>query len=373
MIHRVLENVIAKHFFRGKAIIITGPRQVGKTTLVKRLSDSVGEKTLWINGDEADTNDLLANATSTRLKSLIGNNKLLVIDEAQKINKIGLTLKLIVDNLKDIQVIVTRSSSLDIANHLNEPLTGRKFEYNLYPISFEEMVNHTSEIEETRLLEHRLVYGYYPDIINNPGEEQKLIQLITSSYLYKDVLALEQIRKPVLIDKMLQALALQMGNEVSYNELGQLVGADKETVEKYIDLLEKSFVIFTLQSLNRNMRSELKKSKKIYFWDNGVRNAIIKNFNPLNLRQDVGALWENFMITERIKHNHYRQLYTNSWFWRTVTQQEIDYVEEYEGKLHAYEFKWSDDKIRFPKSFSEVYPGSELKHVTRKNFKEIIL
>jgi predicted AAA+ superfamily ATPase len=361
------------HFFRGKAIIITGPRQVGKTTLVNKLSDSVGEKTLWINGDEAGTNELLANATSTRLKALIGNNKLLVMDEAQKIDNIGLTLKLIVDNLKDIQVIVTGSSSLEIANNLNEPLTGRKFEYHLYPLSFGEMVNHTSEIEETRLLEHRMVYGYYPDVINNPGEEQKLIQLISNSYLYKDLLALEQIRKPVLLDKMLQALALQMGNEVSFNELGQLVGADKETIEKYIDLLEKSFVIFTLQSLNRNMRNELKKAKKIYFWDNGIRNAIIKNFNPLSLRQDVGALWENFMITERIKYNHYRQLYTNSWFWRTFTQQEIDYVEEYEGKLHAFEFKWNDDKVRFPKSFSEAYPNSEFNHITRRNFKEIIL
>lgn len=373
MVHRVLENVIAKHFFRGKAVIITGPRQVGKTTLVNRLRDLVGEKTLWINGDEADTNDLLSNATSTRLKALIGNNKLLVIDEAQKINNIGLTLKLIVDNLKDIQVIVTGSSSLDIANHLNEPLTGRKFEYNLYPLSFGEMVNHTSEIEETRLLEHRLVYGYYPDVVNNPGEEQKMIQLITNSYLYKDILALEQIRKPVLVDKMLQALALQMGNEVSYNELGQLVGADKETIEKYIDLLEKSFVIFTLPSLNRNMRNELKKAKKVYFWDNGIRNAIIKNFNPINLRQDVGALWENFVITERIKFNHYRELYTNKWFWRTITQQEIDFVEEYEGKLHAYEFKWNNDKVRFPKSFAEAYPESEFKHITRTNFKEIIL
>jgi hypothetical protein len=347
---------------------------VGKTTLVKSISKESGHRTLWINGDEADSNDLLSHTTSTRLKTLIGNNTLFVIDEAQRITNIGLTIKLIVDNLPDVQVIVTGSSALEISGHVNEPLTGRKYEYQLFPLSFGELAEYSSEIEESRLLEHRIIFGYYPEIVNNPGNEQKLIQLISNSYLYKDLLSLEQIRKPVLLEKLLQALALQIGNEVSYNEIGQLIGADKSTVEKYIDLLEKTFVVFTLHGLNRNIRNELKKARKIYFWDNGIHNALIKNFSPLSLRQDKGALWENFLLTERIKRNHYSDTFVNKYFWRTHSQQEIDYIEESQGILNAFEFKWNTkDKLKIPKTFTEAYPNSTTQIINRANFSAFIM
>lgn len=373
MIKRLLQKNIESSLFKGKAIIITGPRQVGKTTLVQAIGDSIGEKVLWFNGDEADMESILSNTTSTRLKSLIGKNKVVIIDEAQKIPNIGLTIKLIVDNIRNVQVIATGSSSLDLTGKVNEPLTGRKFEYNLYPLSFGEMMEHTSAIEEKRMLEHRLIYGYYPDIINNPDSVPQMLHLITTSYLYKDLLSLEQIRKPVLLEKLLQALALQVGSEVSFHEIGQLIGADKITVEKYIDLLEKSFVVFSLRALNRNLRNEIKKGKKIYFWDNGIRNALIKSFNSFNLRLDKGALWENFLISERLKRNHYKEAYTNNWFWRTHLQQEIDYIEEYNEKFHAYEFKWNKkDKARISKTFTNAYPRNETKYIDKNNYDEFI-
>lgn len=302
--------------------------------------------------DEIDVRDMLSDTTSTRLKALFGKKELVTIDEAQRIKNIGVTLKLIVDNLQNIQLLVTGSSSLELTSEINEPLTGRKYEYFLYPIAFQEMVNEDSLMEEKRMLKHCLIYGYYPEIITHAGEEKEILNLLTSSYLYKDLFALEQIKKPPLLEKILLALVLQMGNEVSYRELGQIVGADNETVERYIDLLEKAFIIFKLTALSRNLRNELKKSRKVYFYDNGVRNAIIKNFNPLSLRQDTGALWENFLLSERMKTNHYSGQWVNSWFWRTHSQQEIDYIEEYEGRLHAYEFEWNPSaKVRFPKTF----------------------
>jgi predicted AAA+ superfamily ATPase len=324
--------------------------------------------------DEIDVRDMLSDTTSTRLKALFGKKELVTIDEAQRIKNIGVTLKLIVDNLQNIQLLVTGSSSLELTSEINEPLTGRKYEYFLYPIAFQEMVNEDSLMEEKRMLKHCLIYGYYPEIITHAGEEKEILNLLTSSYLYKDLFALEQIKKPPLLEKILLALVLQMGNEVSYRELGQIVGADNETVERYIDLLEKAFIIFKLTALSRNLRNELKKSRKVYFYDNGVRNAIIKNFNPLSLRQDTGALWENFLLSERMKTNHYSGQWGNSWFWRTHSQQEIDYIEEYEGRLHAYEFKWNPSaKVRFPKTFLNAYPDSQTSLITPNNFDEFLL
>jgi len=369
MIQRALQNRIEKRLFKGKIILLTGSRQVGKTTLVKALVEKTKMRHLWWNGDEPDIREILSGATSTQLKTLVGSHQLVVIDEAQRISNIGLTLKLLIDNFKDVQVIATGSSSLDLANQINEPLTGRKYEFNLFPLSFIELAAHTDELQENRLVEHRLIYGYYPDIVTNPGQEVEFLSLLSESYLYKDVFNLEKIRKPALLQKLLQAIALQIGSQVSFNELAQLTGADVGTVERYIDLLEKTFVLFRLGSLSRNLRNELKKTRKIYFWDTGVRNAIIRNFNPLNLRQDTGALWENFLISERLKSNHYAGKFVNSWFWRTRSQQEIDYVEEFGGSLHAFEFKWRPGKkVRFPKSFSEAYPQSEQKVIDRKNF-----
>lgn len=252
---------------------------------------------------------------------------------------------------------------------------GRKFEYPLYPLSFAEMVNHHGLIKEQSLLEHRLVYGYYPEVVemNDQAISQKILSELSDGLMYKDLLTLDQVKKPSLIVKLLQALALQVGSEVKYRELGEIVGADPLTVEKYIDLLEKSYVVFRLSSLSRNVRNEIKKGKKVYFYDNGIRNAIIKNFNPIEARQDVGALWENFLIVERQKHNVYSEYYYNAFFWRTTAQQEIDYIEESGGKLHAFEFKWNPRKRgRIPVTFLKAYPDSETKIVTKENFEEFL-
>ena len=374
MITRSLEKTILDRFHRGKVILLLGARQVGKTTLVKHISEVSRLSTLYLNGDEVDVRDMLSDTTSTRLKALVGKKELVIIDEAQRIQNIGVTLKLMVDNLQNIQMLVTGSSSLELTSEINEPLTGRKYEYFLYPIAFQEMVNEDSLMEEKRMLEHRLIYGYYPEIITNAGEEKEILNLLTNSYLYKDIFVLEQVKKPPLLEKILLALALQMGNEVSYRELGQIVGADNETVERYIDLLEKAFIIFKLTALSRNLRNELKKSRKVYFYDNGVRNAIIKNFNLLSLRQDTGALWENFLLSERMKTNHYSGKWVNRWFWRTHSQQEIDYIEEYGGRLHAYEFKWNPSaKVRFPKTFLNAYPDSQTSLITPNNFDGFLL
>ncbi len=373
MIRRKLASLIKEKLFREKVILIFGPRQVGKTTLLEQMFGKNESGILWLNGDEADVRELFSNTTSTQLESIIGKNKLVIIDEAQRIENIGITLKLIVDNIKNVQVVATGSSSFELFNKMQEPLTGRKYEFFLYPVSFVEMVEHSGLLVEKRLLEHRLIYGYYPEVITKPGEEQEVLRLLTTNYLYKDLFALEQLKKPSLLEKLLQALALQLGSEVSYNEIGQLIGADNQTVERYIDLLEQAFIIFRLRALSRNERNEIKKTRKIYFYDNGIRNAIIKNFNPLNLRQDIGALWENYLISERMKANHYSSRWVNRFFWRTKQQQEIDYIEEHGGRLHAYEFKWNPArKFRFSKTFLNAYPGSETRIITPENYMDFL-
>ena len=373
MISRELEKQLVQHFFRGKIIMLSGARQVGKTTLIEMLLQKRKEKVLYLNADETDVRELLTDTTSTSLKSIVGNHKIVFIDEAQRVKNIGITLKLFADQIKDVQVIVTGSSSFDLANEMNEPLTGRKYEFMLFPLSFSEMVEHHGQLEEKRLLEHRLIYGYYPEIVTKPGEEKELLKLLANSYLYRDLLTLEQIKKPVLLEKILRALALQLGSEVSYNEVAQLVNADQETVEKYIDLLEKSFVLFRLPAFSHNVRNEIKKGKKIYFYDNGIRNAIIGNFNLLISRNDTGALWENFLISERMKYLYYHNINVKRYFWRTVQQQEIDYIEEQERKLSAYEFKWNKKaRAKFPKTFIRAYPDSETHLVTQGNFESFL-
>ena len=343
MINRIQLSAIEDRFFKGKAILVFGPRQCGKSTMVEML---LGNKEfLYLNGDDADARNVLTNTSLARLKNLIGNHSILFIDEAQRIADIGLTLKLIVDHFKNVQVIATGSSAFELANRLNEPLTGRKFEFLLYPLSFEEMVKHHGLLAEKGLISHRLIYGYYPEIITKTGEEKPLLKLLAGSYLYKDLLMLEQIKKPLLLEKLLKALALQVGSEVSFNELAQTVGANKQTVEKYIDLLEKAFVLFTLPALNRNVRNEIKKGKKVYFVDCGIRNEIINNFNPIESRTDIGALFENFIISERIKYLRYNGIDAKLYFWRTAQMQEIDLIEEHEGGvLKAFEFKWNATK-----------------------------
>ncbi len=371
MISRNLNKIIKKNLYKGKVIIIVGPRQVGKTTMVKKLVS--GKKCVWFNGDEPHVRELLSNKSIAELKVIIGNNKIVVIDEAQRVPNIGITAKLIVDNLTNKQLIITGSSSLDIASEINEPLTGRKYEYKMLPFSFSEMAAETSYLEEKQLLEKRMIYGYYPDIVLSNGEERNLLGFLSDSYLYKDIFTLGSIKKPKLLENLLQALALQLGNEVVTNELSNLLAVDNATIERYINLLEKTFVIFQLPSLSRNMRNEIKKGRKIYFYDLGIRNSIINNFNSLNLRQDLGALWENYIIVERMKYRIDNEIYTNDFFWRTHSQQEIDFIEEYNGKLHAFEFKWNPKRRRkFPKSFLTAYPNSETEVINSGNYEPFI-
>ena len=374
MIEREIEKQIENRLFKGKAILVFGPRQVGKTTSIHSILAKNNQKCLFLNGDEADVRESLENTTSTNLSLLFGEHKIVFIDEAQRINGIGITLKLITDVLKDVQVIATGSSAFDLANETQEPLTGRKYEFQMLPISFQEMVTNNGLLEEKRLLEQRMIYGYYPEIVVKPNDAAENLKLLSNSYLYKDLLNLEQIKKPALLGKILKSLALQVGSEVSYNEISQLVNGDFHTVEKYIDLLEKAFVIFTLPAYSRNVRNEIKKGRKIYFYDNGVRNAIINNFNPLSSRSDTGALWENFLISERMKYLNSNKLEAWKYFWRTTAQQEIDYLEELDGKMTAYEFKWNPNKTaKFPKTFTNAYPEAEVKLITLKNFEEFVL
>lgn len=359
--------------FKGKAILIFGPRQCGKSTLVESLLQARGEPWLFLNGDEADVRELLTNTTSTQLKNITGKHTIVFIDEAQRIPNIGLTLKLFTDQLKDVQVIATGSSAFELSNEVNEPLTGRKYEFMLYPISFAEMVAHHGLLTEKRMIEHRMIYGYYPEIITKPGEEEELVKLLAGSFLYKDLLMLEDIKKPVLLEKLLKALALQIGNEVNYNELGQIVGATWGTIEKYIDLLEKTFVVFRLPAFSRNVRNEIKKGKKVYFYDCGIRNAIINNFSPLHSRQDTGGLWENYLMAERMKYLRYKSIDASQYFWRTTQQQEIDLIEETGEQLSAYEFKWNEHtKVRFPQTFTVNYPGTTTHVISPKNVEEFV-
>ncbi len=374
MIFRTFEDIIKKRLTDNKAIIVVGPRQCGKTTFVDELIAHHKLNALMMSGDDVDDRTRLSNTSAAKLKQLIGKHKILVIDEAQRIENIGITIKLIIDKLKNIKVIATGSSAFELANKINEPLTGRKWEYILLPFSFQEMALHTSETEEQKLLEQRLIYGYYPDVVNNPSDAKAILKQLANSYLYKDILTWEDLKKPDRLEKLVQALAFQVGNEVSYHELGQLCGLDNETVERYILLLEKAFVVFRLTALSRNLRNELKKSRKIYFYDNGLRNAIVNNFNSLEFRNDIGALWENFLMAERLKVLYFNEKSCNRYFWRTLAQQEIDYIEEKGGKMSAYEFKWNlNKKYKFPKPFMDNYKVGSSKIITKDNFKEFLL
>lgn len=374
MINRTISDHVKKRLFRQKAIVIQGARQVGKTTLVKSIASEYNDDCLYWNGEEPDIRDIISGATSTKLKAYIGNKRLVIIDEAQKIPGIGASMKLIIDNYPEIQLIATGSSSFELSGQTNEFLTGRKYEFNLFPLSFKEMVGNTGLIEEKRLLEHRMIYGCYPGIITASGDEKFLLSMLTESYLFKDIFALGLIKKPLILERLVQALALQLGNEISYQELGQMIGADNETIERYISLLEKSFIIFRLSSFSRNIRNEIKRSKKIYFWDNGIRNAVIRNFNTLALRTDTGALWENYMVTEIIKAKMNNGQFFNKWFWRTHAQQEIDFIIEMDGKITAFEFKWGKrKKLHVPGSFLEAYDHPEVHMITPDNYSEFLV
>lgn len=371
MYSRYLREKIERRLGSGKAIVVIGPRQVGKTTLIESILET--KDYLLLNGDDPKTRSLLTEPNTEQIRTILGKYKFVFIDEAQRIEGIGLTMKIIIDRFKDVQLFVSGSSSFDLGNKINEPLTGRKWEYQLFPISWEEFENYHGYLNSEQQLENRLLYGFYPDVLNNVGDEISILRNLVNSYLYKDILSYADIRKPEVLEKLVQALALQLGSEVNYSELAQTVNVDKNTISKYIDILQKGYIIFKLSSFSRNVRNEIKTNKKIYFYDNGVRNMVIGNFNPLDLRTDKGALWENFLISERMKQIEYKQSLARTYFWRTKQQQEVDFVEENSGKIIGYEFKWNKKKTtRLPKTFVESY-HAESNVIDRDNFREFVI
>lgn len=369
---RKSQPLIESSLFKGKVVIIYGARQVGKTTLVKEIQKKYSENSVYLNCDEIDVREALTNKTSTQLKSYLGNKKLVIIDEAQRVANIGLTLKLLVDNFPATQVLATGSSSFDLSNEISEPLTGRKREFFLYPLSLSELRGTHSSLEINRIMEQRIIFGQYPAVVNAGIESEQILKEITRSYLYKDIIQYQGIRNHEAIEKLLQALALQIGNEVSYNELAKLIGIDKKTVENYVRILEQAFIIFTLRPYSTNVRNELKRLRKIYFYDTGLRNAIINNLNPLELRQDAGALWENFLLSERLKINSEKSLDPQLYFWRTQTGQEVDYLELVGGKIAGFEFKLTKNQTRNLKTFLETYPHATLTVINRENYQNFV-
>lgn len=372
MIERTIAKEIEYQMNHGKVISLMGARQTGKTTLIREIA-SKGKGVVWLNADESAVRNVLSDVSVAKFRSILGDNKILVIDEAQRIEDIGIKMKLIADSIDDVQVILTGSSSFELSNKINEPLTGRKREFRLYPLSFGEMAYHHGTMEELQHLNIRLVYGSYPEVVCSPGNEKSVLMQLTDSYLYKDILEWEKIKKSDRLTKLLQALAFQVGSEVSYTEIGRLVGLDNSTVEKYITLLEQAYVIFRVGSWNRNLRNELKFAKKVYFYDNGIRNAVIQNFADTNLRQDIGALWENYMMSELRKKIDYDRGYGRIYFWRTTTNKEIDFIEENDGKITAFEFKWNPAKrSKKQDEFLRAYPNATLETITPDNYYEYI-
>lgn len=376
MIRRSLQNLLVQYMGKGKAILLIGARQVGKSTLFRMITESTDEnKLLWLNCDLQNVRETLTNPSLLNLQLLVANKSVVVIDEAQRVSNIGLTLKLIIDNFPDIQLLVTGSSALDLHNRINEPLTGRKIEYHLFPISTGELYAEKGLLGVNELFERQLIYGSYPDVLLGGLPPEKVLTELAESYLYKDILEMENIRKSSVLQKLMVALALQVGSEVSYNELSKTVGIDSKTIEKYIDILEKCYIVFRLNSFSRNIRTELTKSKKIYFYDLGIRNAVLRAFAPIELRQDCGALWENFFIAERLKYNHYADRLVNMYFWRTSDKQEIDYIEESGGELHLFEMKWNTKKqnAKIPNLFIETYKPNRADVITPENYLQFLI
>jgi len=372
---KLLEK-IKKSIEPNKVIVVYGPRRCGKTTLLKKFLEQTNEDYLSVQGDDIFIKEDLGSQSIEKLKKFIGKYKLLIIDEAQKIPNIGLNLKLIVDSIEGIKILVSGSASFDLYQQVGEPLTGRKMTFCLYPLSQIEF-SKIEKFHETKAnLESRLIFGSYPEAVLAEDNQKRIYYLkeLISSYLYKDILELDGLKHSDKIVKILQLLSFQIGNEVSYSEIGSQIGLNKKTVERYLDLLEKVFVIFKLRGLSRNPRKEISKSPKYYFYDLGVRNALIGNFNPINIRNDVGLLWENYLIYERLKKQEYSSIYANNYFWRTYTQKEVDFVEEREGKLFGYEFKWGKDKsVKEPKEWRQTYSNAEYKIINPENYLEFIL
>lgn len=368
MIARLIESKIRKALDRKKIVTVLGPRQAGKSTLAGVVAKAEADRILELNGDDSDVRTMFEDTDETRIRTLIGNHDFLLVDEAQKIINVGNMLKIIADRIPDMKVIATGSSSFKLAKAVNESLTGRKLEFRLYPLSFKEMVGHTNLLEERRLIVHRMIYGYYPEVVSSPGNEKEILKELIDSYLYKDVLEENSIGRPDRLVKLLQALAFQIGSTVSSNELAGLVGIDAKTVDRYINILERNFIIFTLPSYASNQRNELKFSRKLYFWDLGIRNAVIGNMAPLELRppEEAGHLWENFLVSERIKRNDYAgRTFVKHYFWRTQQKKEVDLIEIEDGRMSAFEFKWKPGKaVAAPRQFAAQYNNAEFHCIT---------
>lgn len=375
-ISRTIEPEIRKWLFRGKIIVIYGARQTGKSTLVKKILQDYPNDSRYLNGDENHTKKLFEAAVdAVTLKEIVGKEKIVVIDEAQKIENIGLKLKILIDNFSDKQIIATGSSSFDLANKISEPLTGRNIQFWLHPFSLKELSQMWDKTEIKMRLANLLIYGTYPPVINasSLAEKELILKQIVNDYLYKDVLSLSKIRKREALKNFTEAISLQIGHEVSYNELANLLQISKETAMSYLDIMEQGFTLFRLTSFSRNLRSEINRSRKIYFYDTGVRNALINNLNPLSLRNDLGGLWENFIISEIKKNQYWAANISPLYFWRTYQQEEIDLVKDEGGKLFAYEIKWQKPKKRPPKNWLKAYPNSEWKSITKDNFLNFFL
>lgn len=375
-IPRTIETKIKEWLFKGKIIIIYGARQTGKSTIVKKILEEYPGKNKYLNGDETATKKLFDQAgDASVLANIIGKQKIVVIDEAQKIENIGLKLKILIDNFPDQQIIATGSSSFDLANKIAEPLTGRSVQFWLYPLSLKEISGIWEQQEIDSQLENLLIYGTYPAVVSASSIEEKTVILkqLVSDYLYKDVLSFDRVRKSETIKRFTEAISLQTGNEVSYNELANLLQIGKQTAMSYLDILEQGFILFRLTSFSRNLRQEVNRSRKIYFFDTGVRNVLINNLNPLSLRNDIGGLWENFIVSEYKKNQYWAATTEPLYFWRTYQQQEIDLVMESKGKLSAIEIKWKKKRDLPPKTWTEAYPGSTWESVTKDNYLDKIL
>ena len=376
IIEREIKENIEKNLFKGKILIIYGPRRVGKTTLVKDIILKYGDEAKYISCDILENRQALEIQDDKKLRKFLGKGKIFVIDEAQRVVDIGLSLKILVDNFPDIQIIATGSSSFDLANRINEPLTGRTISFTLYPISTNEIKKYKERIggfDFEKLLPELLRFGSYPEIVSGKAEDKvQYLKEISGNYLFKDIFEFEGVKRPEILVKLLQLLAFQVGNEVSYNELAVKLEINRDTVIRYIGLLEKAFVIFRLYPFARNLRNEIGKKNKIYFYDLGIRNAIISAFNAPEEREDLGALWENFCIVERLKFLQDNNLYRNIYFWRTQNKKEIDYVEEYDGRLYGYELKWGQGKYKVPENFLSEYKNSSVITVSRSNAKEFL-
>jgi hypothetical protein len=369
---RDLSDNILKKLKPNKVVLVFGARRVGKTLLVKEILAKVNEPVLILNGEDINVHDKLAIRSVENYKQILGTYKLLYIDEAQKIPEIGEKLKLMIDEIDGLKIIISGSSSFDIHKDAGEPLTGRKYTFNLYTFSENEYNQIENSISKIDRLSERLVFGNYPELLHLPDRDDKIDYLneMISSYLLKDILVYEHIKNSQKIFNLLRLVAFQIGGEVSLQELGKQLGISKNTVEKYLDLLNKVFILHKVEGFSRNLRKEITKNSRWYFLDNGIRNAVIANFNPVHARNDIGSLWENYMISERLKYQSYKRISSNNYFWRTYEQQEIDWVEERDGSLFGYEFKWKEDKVKIPTQWKSAYSGASFELINVNNFNE---